>query len=84
MGSVYQRGKQWVIMWKGVSGTWHEKRTKCVTKAEAKLLLKEVEISVERQLLGVEATPTRRAHESFGELLDWIHDGKRPASGRLD
>ena len=21
---------------------------------------------------------------AFGELLDWIHDGKRPASGRLD
>jgi integrase len=27
--------------------------------------------SIERQLLGVEARPTRRAYQSFGEMLDW-------------
>jgi len=71
MGSVFRREKQWVVMWKDLAGNWREKRTKCVTKAEAQRLLNEVEVSTERQRLGLEATPSQRAYQPFGEMLDW-------------
>ena len=71
MGSVFKREKQWVVMCKDLAGNWREKRTKCVTKAEAQRLLNEVEVSTQRQRLGLEATPSRRAYQPFSEMLDW-------------
>src|SRR3990167_3498802 len=71
MGSVFRREKQWVVMWKDLAGNWREKRSKCVTKAEAQRLLNEVEVSTQRQRLGLEATPSRRAYQPFGDMLDW-------------
>lgn len=53
MGSTYKRGRQWTIGWKDLAGQWREKRTKCSTKAEAENLVRDIEINIERQSLGL-------------------------------
>src|SRR5262249_1015296 len=56
--------------WKDAAGRYRQRRTECATKAEARMLVREVSRKAEFQRAGLEAprTPTEL---TFGELLDW-------------
>ncbi len=53
MGCVYQRGAVWWIKYKGVGGEDRYESTPARTKAEARVLLREIEERVFRQVRGL-------------------------------
>jgi hypothetical protein len=64
MATATRRGQFW-------SARWREKRTKCRTKTEALMLARDLEHLADRQRLGLEPLPQRRASMSFAELFSW-------------
>ena len=39
----YKRDGVWVIRWKDAAGKWHQKRTKCQNKEQARRLLEDLD-----------------------------------------
>jgi integrase len=71
MGSVLNRGGNWVVEWKDATGRYRQKRTKCRTKAEARRMVEDLDRQAERQRMGLEPPPGDRKLITFGELMDW-------------
>jgi integrase len=71
MGSVMNRDGGWVIEWQDGTGRYHQKRTRCKAKAEARRMLDDLERRAERQRLGLEPLPTDQKPITFGELMNW-------------
>jgi len=71
MATVTRRGQSWSARWRDATGRWREKRTKCRTKTEALVLARDLEHLADRQRLGLEPLPQRRASMSFAELFSW-------------
>jgi hypothetical protein len=71
MATATRRGQFWSARWRDATGRWREKRTKCRTKTEALVLARDLEHKADRQRLGLEPLPDRRAAMSFDELFSW-------------
>ena len=86
MATATRRGQFWSARWRDASGRWREKRTKCRTKTEALVLARDLEHKADRQRLGLEPLPDRRAAMSFGDLFSWWWKeyGRRRRSPDID
>jgi excisionase family DNA binding protein len=67
----YKRDGVWVIRWQDAAGRWHQKRTKCATKDQAKRLLDDLERQAERLRLGLETQVAAAPKMTFSELVEW-------------
>jgi hypothetical protein len=88
MATATRRGQFWSARWRDATGRWREKRTKCRTKTEALVLARDLEHKADRQRLGLEPLPDRRAGMSFEDLSWWWKEygtaaGARRTSTRL-
>jgi excisionase family DNA binding protein len=81
----YKRDNTWVIRWRDATGHWHQKRTKCTTKDQARKLLDEIEKGVERLKLGMDPAAGTAPKMTFAELVTWWWDeyGSRLRSGTI-
>jgi integrase len=70
----YKRDNTWVIRWRDATGHWHQKRTKCTTKDQARKLLDEIEKGVERLKLGMDPAAGTAPKMTFAELVKWWWD----------
>ncbi|MBL8913587.1 MAG: site-specific integrase [Archangium sp.] len=70
MASVFKRNEVWVVKWRNAAGRWHQERTRCATKAEARAYARQLEHRADLQRSGL--TPLDGpASITFGELLAW-------------
>jgi integrase len=86
MATATRRGRFWSARWRDDTGRWREKRTKCRTKTEALVLARDLEHKADRQHLGLEPLPDRRAAMSFADLFSWWWQeyGRRRRSPDID
>ncbi|MGV3625828.1 MAG: tyrosine-type recombinase/integrase [Archangium sp.] len=70
MASVFKRNDVWVVKWKNAAGNWRQERTRCATKAAAKLYAAQLEHRAELQRHGLQPLDAPSAM-TFGELLTW-------------
>ena len=86
MATATRRGQFWSARWRDATGRWREKRTKCRTKTEALVLARDLEHKADRQRLGLEPLPERRAAMSFEKLFSWWWQeyGRRRRSPDID
>ncbi len=86
MATATKRGQLWSARWRDATGRWREKRTKCRTKTEALVLARDLEHKADRQRLGLEPLPDRRAAMSFDDLFSWWWEeyGRRRRSPDID
>jgi integrase len=70
MADPFRKHGHWYIKLKDSSGIWRVHRTTAQNKAEARLLLAEMEAKINRQSLGLEAAPSD-CTLTFGELCEW-------------
>lgn len=85
MASVFRRDGHYVVKWQDHLGTWRQRRTSCVTKAEAKNLAIDLERQAERQGLGLEPLPVASAPQTFAATVEcwWAEYGQRLRSTTL-
>jgi len=74
MGCVYRRGKVWWIKFQGACGEPEYRATKAATKAEAKKLLQEKEVQVNRQELGLAPLALNPEGWTLAQLMQWWLD----------
>src|SRR6266850_6524333 len=74
MGCVYQRGNVWWIKFLDACGEPQYRATKAATKAEARKLLQEKEVQVNRQELGLEPLALNPEGWTLAQLMQWWLD----------
>ena len=74
MGCVYKRGKMWWIKYLDANGEPQYRSTKAATKAEAKRLLQEKEVLVNRQELGLAPLALNPEGWTLAQLMQWWLD----------
>ena len=74
MGCVYQRGKVWWIKYQDANGEPQYRSTTAATKAEAKKLVHEKEVEVNRQELGLAPLSLNPEGWTLAQLMRWWLD----------
>lgn len=69
MAEPFQKFGRWYLKVKGLDGVWRHVATSAKTKAEAKVLRREVAQKIDRQRLGLDPIPG--SDLTVGELLKW-------------
>ena len=71
MASVYSKFGRWYLRYRDATGKWRHKASTALTKTEAKRLAHELDLKIERQVLGLEARPDPDGGGTVDELLTW-------------
>ena len=69
MAEPFQKFGRWYLKVKGLDGVWRHVATSTKTKAEAKVLQREVAQKIDRQRLGLD--PIAVSDMTVGDLLIW-------------
>jgi len=82
VASVFFRKGSWFLRVRGVSGGWQKVRSSARTKTEARRLADELQRKLDRQRMGLEATPAEDGGGTLAELMEWWlqHTAGAPAS----
>ena len=83
MAEPFQKFGRWYLKVKGLDGVWRHVATSAKTKAEAKVLQREVAQKIDRQRLGLDPIPG--SDMTVGELLKWwleTYSNGTPSHGR--